>query len=133
MNAAQAAVEAVRQQEQYLEVRAPFAGVITARMAHPGLLVTGTGTGDGNALLRLEQVVRLRLVVPVPEGDVGDIARRVSVGFRVGAYPDREFSGRIARLARSVDAGTRTMSVEADVANSRGSCRRECTPRCLGP
>ena len=59
--AAQAAVKAVEEMETYLQLIAPFDGVITERNVHPGSLV-GPSTG---ALLRIEQVSRLRLTVPV--------------------------------------------------------------------
>jgi membrane fusion protein (multidrug efflux system) len=64
--------------ETYLEITAPFDGVITERNVHPGSLV-GPSTG---ALLRIEQVARLRLTVPVPEAYVGTITRRATVQFR---------------------------------------------------
>jgi multidrug efflux pump subunit AcrA (membrane-fusion protein) len=50
--AAEAAVKAVAEMEAYLELTAPFNGVITERNVHPGSLV-GPSTG---ALLRIEQV-----------------------------------------------------------------------------
>jgi hypothetical protein len=53
------------------EIRAPFAGVITARYAHPGELV---GPHEG-ALLDLAQVSRLCLVLSIPEEDAGSIPR----------------------------------------------------------
>lgn len=120
VRAAMASVEAVRQQEVYLEVKAPFAGIITERLVHPGALVTGSG-GDSNALLRLESVSRLRLVVPVPEANVATVTRGTTVTFTVSAYADRSFTARVARIPRSVDIRTRTMAVECDVDNAKGS------------
>src|SRR5260221_4455365 len=61
VKAAQASVQVVRDMENYLQVTAPFDGVITERMAHPGALV-GPG-GGAAAMFQLEQTTRLRLVV----------------------------------------------------------------------
>jgi RND family efflux transporter MFP subunit len=111
--AAEAAVKAVSEMEAYLELTAPFDGVITERNVHPGSLV-GPSTGS---LLRIEQVARLRLTVPVPEAYVGAIARGTQVQFRVSAFPDQTFQGVIARPAHSLDMKTRSMLVELDVNN----------------
>jgi RND family efflux transporter MFP subunit len=113
--AAAAAVKAVSEMEAYLEVTAPFDGVITERNVHPGSLV-GPSTG---ALLRIEQVTRLRLTVPVPEAYVGAIAKGTHVDFRVAAFPDQTFQGVIARPAHSLDMKTRSMLVELDVNNAK--------------
>jgi RND family efflux transporter MFP subunit len=113
--AAEAAVKAVSEMEGYLELTAPFEGVITERNVHPGSLV-GPSTG---ALLRIEQVARLRLTVPVPEAYVGAIARGTQVEFRVSAFPAQTFQGVIARPAHSLDMKTRSMLVELDVNNPK--------------
>src|SRR5262249_17591491 len=67
---AQAAVQAEKDLEAYLKITAPFDGVVTERLVHPGALV---GPGTEPALLVIQQIARLRLVVPVPEEDVGGI------------------------------------------------------------
>jgi membrane fusion protein, multidrug efflux system len=113
--AAEAAAKAVGEMEAYLDLTAPFDGVITERNVHPGSLV-GPSTG---ALLRIEQVTRLRLTVPVPEAYVGTIMRGMKVAFRVSAFPDQTFEGVIARPAHSLDMKTRSMLVELDVNNPR--------------
>ena len=113
--AAEAAAKAVSEMEAYLQLTAPFDGVITERNVHPGSLV-GPSTG---ALLRIEQVARLRLTVPVPEAYVGSITRGATVEFRVSAFPDQTFQGVIARPAHSLDMKTRSMLVELDVNNPK--------------
>ena len=118
IQAAQSAVKAIEDIQAYLRVTAPFAGVITTRNVHPGALV-GTGV-DSEAMFQLETINRLRLVVPVPEVEVGGIPRGARVSFTVPAYPTETFNGTVSRLARSVDAKTRSMPVELDVANPNG-------------
>jgi membrane fusion protein, multidrug efflux system len=112
--AAEAAVRAVAQMEAYLLLTAPFDGVITERHVHPGSLV-GPSTGP---VLRIEQISRLRLTVPVPETYVGTIVKGTKVSFRVSAFPDSTFLGVIARLAQTLDMKTRSMLVELDVNNA---------------
>jgi RND family efflux transporter MFP subunit len=103
--------------QAYLKITAPFDGVVTDRLVHPGALV---GSGS-NPLLIIQQVAHLRLVVAVPEEDVGGIARGGKVEFHVPAYPGRMFSGTVARAAHALDQKTRSMPVELDVFNSDGA------------
>jgi len=114
--AAVAAVEPLRQLHSYLNVPAPFDGVVTERMVHPGALA-GPATGP---LVEIEQHSRLRLVIAVPEAGAASVTRGAAVKFRVPAYPGRTFTGTVARVSRSLDAATRTMPVEADVNNAGG-------------
>lgn len=115
--AARASVKPLRELESYLEVRAPFDGIVTDRLVHPGALV-GPGAGSANGpLVRIEQQSRLRLLVSVPEADAGAIRRGGSVGFKVPAWPGQTFSGVVARIGNSMDPKTRTMPVECEVSN----------------
>lgn len=115
-----AAADAARSVEaigSYLHVTAPFAGVITDRNVHKGSF-TGPSGGPASApMLRIQQVSRLRLVVSVPETDVGGIFLRAGVSFGVRAFPGQKFIGVVRRVGHSLDARTRTMPVELDVDN----------------
>lgn len=104
--------------ESYLRLTAPFDGVITERTVHEGSFVNPPANSSSTPLLRLKQQTTLRLVVPVPESDVGGILPGTSVRFTVSAYPGERFSGIVRRVAESVDIDTRTMAVELDVSNS---------------
>jgi membrane fusion protein, multidrug efflux system len=103
--------------ESYLQLTAPFNGVITERNVHEGSFVDASGNGKNQPLLRVQQRNTLRLVVPVPESDVSGIASGALVNFAVSAYPGQTFQGVIRRVAGSLDLSTRTMAVELDVAN----------------
>lgn len=115
--AARSAVKPLREIEGYLEIKAPFDGIVTERLVHPGALV-GPSSGP---LLVIEQQANLRLVVAVPEGDAAVILRGAAVPFRVPAHPGRTFSGTVARSGNSLDPKTRTLPVELDVANRGGT------------
>ncbi len=116
--AAQSAAGALQSMMAYLKITAPFDGVVTDRLVHPGALV---GPGPDPVLLVIQQISRLRVVVPVPEEVVGAVVRGAVVEFAVPAYPGRTYSGIIARIAHSLDEKTRTMSVELDVVNRDGT------------
>jgi len=116
IKAARAQVQAVKDLGQYLQIKAPFDGIITERNVHPGALV-GPGSG-ATPLFRLHQVSRLRLVVAVPEALVGGIVTGARVPFTVPAYPGEPFYAGISLAAHDLDPKTRTMAVELDVRNA---------------
>jgi RND family efflux transporter MFP subunit len=116
--AASAAAKSQKELESYLKITAPFDGIVTERLVHPGALV---GPGTDPVMLVLQQLSHLRLVVAVPEENVGGIAQGARVEFRVPAYPDRAFSGTVARVSHVLDPKTRTMPVELDVLNRDGA------------
>ncbi len=121
VEAAHEALSSVATLQQYLQVTAPFDGIITERNVHPGALVgPSTNSATATPMLRLETVDHLRLVVPVPEAYVAKIPIGQKVDFTVPAFPGRKFNGAIARVSASVDQKTRTMPVEMDVWNKEG-------------
>jgi RND family efflux transporter MFP subunit len=111
--AARDAANALREIESYLQITAPFDGVITDRHVDVGSLVGPSAP----AMMRLQQVSTLRLIVAVPESAIAGTQTGQVVKFTVSAYPADSFVGKVARLAGAVDLKTRTMAVELDVAN----------------
>jgi membrane fusion protein (multidrug efflux system) len=116
LKAAQAQVQAVRDLEQYLRIKAPFDGIITERNVHPGALV-GPNAGS-TPLVRLQQISRLRLVVAVPEALVGGIVKGARVPFSVPAFPGEPFTATLHLISHDLDPKTRSMAVELDVQNA---------------
>ncbi len=121
VSASQQSLQAIAQTEAYLQVNAPFDGVVTERNVHPGALVGPAGApGSALPMLRIETLSRLRVVVPVPETYAAGVPEGTKVEFTVPSFPGRTFSGTIARIAHSVDIKTRTMPVELEAANVKG-------------
>jgi RND family efflux transporter MFP subunit len=111
--AASDSAKSIQQMDAYLQITAPFDGVITERNVHEGALV-----GPSSApMLRLQEIARLRLVVSVPETEVAGVRSGESLRFTVPAFPSEWFSGTVQRVGRAVDTKTRTMAVELDVTN----------------
>ncbi len=132
--AAKAALKSILEIEGYLQIRAPFDGVVTERNVHPGALVgPAGGPGISVPLVKVEKIARLRLVVPVPEKYVAGMAEGAKVEFTVPAFPNQTFTGTVARIAHSVDVKTRTMPVELDVNNAGGRLASGMFPEVLWP
>src|SRR2546426_1780255 len=67
-----------------------------------------TGFGSTMPMVRVVEISRLRLVVPVPEAYTAEMKAGRQILFTVAAYPGRTWSGSIARIAQAVDVNTRT-------------------------
>jgi RND family efflux transporter MFP subunit len=102
----------------YTRITAPFAGVITHRYADTGAMIqAGTSSQTQTMpLVKLSENRLLRLIIAVPESAVPRIRDNQPVTVRVPAI-GRTFPGSVARAADRLDADTRTMRVEVDVAN----------------
>jgi RND family efflux transporter MFP subunit len=111
--AATDAAKSIEQMDAYLQITAPFDGVITERDVHEGALV-GPSAGP---MLRLQDISKLRLVVSVPEAEVATVRPGEALRFTVPAFPGETFTAPIERVGHAVDTKTRTMAVELDVAN----------------
>jgi membrane fusion protein (multidrug efflux system) len=121
VGAARQALQEITETEAYLEVKAPFDGVVTERNVHPGALVGPVGApGAAAPMVRIETLSRLRVVVPVPETYAAGVPEGTSVKFTVPSFPGRVFTGKIARVSHSLDVKTRTMPVELEASNSKG-------------
>jgi membrane fusion protein (multidrug efflux system) len=120
VGAARETLRSIAQLESYLDIRAPFDGIVTARNLHPGALV-GPASGQASAppIVQIDSVGRLRLVVPVPEQYVAGVSEGQEVAFTVPSYPGQTFRGPIARISSDIDQNTRTMAVELDVRNTQ--------------
>jgi membrane fusion protein (multidrug efflux system) len=121
VQAARESLRSVTQLESYLEIHAPFDGVVTQRNLHPGALV-GPASGQGGAqpIVRIESVSLLRVVVPVPEAYVAGVQEGQQVAFSVPAFPGRTYRAPIARISHDINQNTRTMQVELDLRNADG-------------
>jgi RND family efflux transporter MFP subunit len=101
----------------YLEIRAPFDGVITVRNISPGAYVGPADKNSGKPLMVLQELDRLRLTMNVTEGYIGFVNNRDSARFTVRGLPGLQFTAYISRKAGGLDAQTRTEQVELDVDN----------------
>ena len=107
--------------QDYLQVRAPFDGVVTQRNLHPGALV-GPASGAGSQpLVHVETLDRLRVVVPVPEAYATGVASGQQVAFSVTGQPGRTFHAPVARISHDLAQNTRSMAVELDLHNTDAS------------
>jgi cobalt-zinc-cadmium efflux system membrane fusion protein len=65
----------------------------------------------------------LRIRIDIPEQAIPEVRVGQSVSITTSAWPDRNFSGRVARIAPNVSATSRTLTVEAEIENSGGALK----------
>jgi RND family efflux transporter MFP subunit len=104
-------------------VYAPFDGVITARNTDIGDLInSGSNSAPRTDLFHVSQTDTLRVYVNVPE----EYSRGVAPG-KTGAdivlaeFPGEKFPGKIVRTAEAINMTTRTLLVEIDLKNPKGT------------
>jgi membrane fusion protein (multidrug efflux system) len=124
VSSARESVRGQSDQEAYLQIRAPFDGVVTTRNLHPGALVGPvTGQAGGQPILQIVKNDRLRLSIAVPEEDAQNIILGQLVTFTVAGAPGRRFQAPLSRIAQALDVKTRSMMVELDVSNPPAEVR----------
>jgi RND family efflux transporter MFP subunit len=105
----------------YTRIVAPFTGVVTMRYADTGSLVAaGTSSStQASPVVRIAEVSKLRLVLPIPESQAAQIHLGDPVKVNVQAL-NKDFTGKVSRFADSLDMQTRTMQTEIDFENGDG-------------
>ena len=112
----------LRQNRNYALVVAPFDGVITQRNVNVGSLVQGNVTG-GTFMFQMQQTDPIRFWAYVPQDAAFGVAPGVDAIVRVPELPDREFPGKVTRIADAQESGTRTLLTEIDLPNPDGALR----------
>lgn len=106
-----------RQQLSDTEIRAPFRGAITRRLASLGEYLAVNAP-----VVTLVRLHPLRLCLDVPER----LATKVSIGQRVDVRlegSDKARAGRVVRLSPAIEAQNRSLLVEGEIPNQDGALR----------
>jgi RND family efflux transporter MFP subunit len=118
--AQQAQIKVLQQAKDYLNVLAPFDGVVTRRNIDVGSLVQADAT-TGTFMFTVMQTNVIRTQVYVPQDQAFGVAPGVEAVVRVPELPDRGFPGTVTRMADALDPLTRTLLTEIDVPNPDGA------------
>jgi HlyD family secretion protein len=81
-------------------ITAPYAGRVLSVAARPGMIVTGADAGrEGNTLLELADLTRLRVEAAINEIDVAVLTPDMPVEITFESVPEAKASGRITFIA----------------------------------
>jgi RND family efflux transporter MFP subunit len=95
-------------------VRAPFAGVIIAKAAQPGEIVSPLSAGGGFTRTGIGTIVdmeSLEVEVDVGEAFIGRVQPKMPVTSTLNAYPDWKIPGEVIAIIPTADRGKATVKV----------------------
>ncbi len=117
-----AAVQRLQALVGFLDVTAPFDGVVTARAVDTGDLVSANA-GGGTPLFALQRDDILRVQVQVPQSGAVALRDGLVAKVQVQELPGQDFTGTVSRSAVALDPASRTVLVEVDLPNDDGRLR----------
>lgn len=95
-------------------VRAPFAGVVTAKAAQPGEIVSPLSAGGGFTRTGIGTIVdmdSLEIEVEVGEAYIGRVQPKMAVEAVLNAYPDWKIPAEVIAIIPTADRGKATVKV----------------------
>lgn len=104
-----------RRSLSYVNVYSPINGYISDRSADLGEYVSTT-----TKVATVVKINPLRVRIDIPEQAIPAVNVGQSVSVTTSAWPDQNFSGRIARISPNVTPTSRTLTVEAEIQNNDG-------------
>ena len=119
-----------RKNLSYAFIPAPIDGFVAERTADVGEYVSPT-----QKVATIVKTNPLRVRIDIPEQSIAEVHVGQSVSAMTSAWPDKSFSGRVARIAPNVTTNSRTLSIEAEIDNTSGALKpgQFATVRILQP
>ncbi len=112
-----AKVDYARALLDYTEIRAPFAGVVTAKRAFVGEAVSPFGSspsggGSGGAIVTLVEFSTLYVGADVNEANLGKLSKEQPAEITLDAVPDKTYHGRLRQIVPAADRQKGTVRVK---------------------
>ena len=115
---AEAQLGLARKNLSYANIPAPIDGYVSERTADLGEYVS-----PQQKVATIVRTNPLRIRIDIPEQAIPEVRVGQSVSVTTSAWPDKNFAGRVARIAPNVSATSRTLTVEAEIENSGGALK----------
>jgi RND family efflux transporter MFP subunit len=97
----------------YTRLVAPFAGVVTARMADPGTMAS-----PGAPLLQVDQAGSLQLQATVDESAIAAIRKGMKVQVEINGASSGNMAGTVAEINPAADPNSHSFTVKIDLPSS---------------
>ena len=100
-------------------VRAPFAGVVIAKAAQPGEIISPLSTGGGFTRTGIGTIVdmdSLEVEVEVNESFIGRVQPKMPIQATLNAYPDWQIPGEVIAIIPTADRSKATVKVRVALA-----------------
>ncbi|HQZ82421.1 MAG TPA: efflux RND transporter periplasmic adaptor subunit [Pyrinomonadaceae bacterium] len=118
---AEAQVDQAKKAVNDTAILAPISGFVSERTADPGEYVSPSVPNPKIATIMRTSTLRMK--IEVPEQSIELVKPGQSISLQTSAYPDRNFVGKVVRIAPSLNVTARTLTVEADVPNPDGALK----------
>lgn len=118
VNAARAQLELARIALNDTVIRAPLAGLVSKRFAQ-----AGEKLAPDAPVFSIVNLRELTLEAQVPASDIPRVKVGQEARFRVDGFDSRVFTGKVARINPTTEAGSRAMLVYISVDNADGSLK----------
>lgn len=116
--AAEQHVKRLEQMVSFKTVRAPFAGVVTARNIERGDRVVADQGNGGLPLYRVARMDKLRVQVDVPQNAAAFVKPGTAAALRFAELPGRSLPAKVTRSTGVIDAQVGAMRIEMIVDNT---------------
>jgi len=93
-------------------IRAPFAGRLGIRLVNLGEYLEA-----GKPIVSLQSLSPIYVEFSLPQQEVGKLKAGLPVRFETDAFPDRKFTGTLTAINPALDAGTRSVRMQATIPN----------------
>jgi RND family efflux transporter MFP subunit len=113
----QAKINRLEALEAFKVIRAPFAGIVTARNTDIGDYIP---SGSGTQLFRMQQTSPLRIYVNVPQAFANLVKIGTEGDITLDEFPGQKFVGRVTNTARAIDLTSRALQTELQLPNETG-------------
>ncbi len=107
---AEAGVSQANTAISFTKVRAPFDGIVIAKLAEPGAMAA-----PGVPLLVVEDPSRFRLEASVDESKMGAVKLGEAVPVVIDALGDQPIEGKVTQIVPAADPSSRTFTVKIDL------------------
>ncbi len=111
---ANAAVAGARTQLGYMQLHAPFTGIVTARTADPGTLAT-----PGTPLLQIDRDGPLQLYTSVDESLIGSVRMGMKLPVSIDGIGAADTTATVAQIVPAADPSSRSFLVKLDLPASK--------------
>ncbi|KAF0189691.1 MAG: RND family efflux transporter MFP subunit [bacterium] len=109
---ASASLQLAQKQLEDAVIYAPISGSIKERLVSAGEYVK-----KGQPVARIIQINPLRLRTNVPEQYIQQVKAGETIDFQVDSLTDKKFQGTINRFSPALDKSSRSLTIEASIAN----------------
>ncbi len=106
------AIAESKQRQTYSQIVAPIGGIITAQAKDTGSLIRA-----GEEVVTIGDFSLIKIVVPLSELDLGKVNIGQKVEVRLDAFSDRQFIGKVSRIAPTTNSSSRQIPVEVVINN----------------